>query len=192
MKLSRGKAREIQFMMSTSFWSADGQPISAEQFLSNLFGALPSLFKSEDELRKLWSEPSTRKDLLMRLEAAGFPREDLKTLQRLVNMESSDLFDVLEYVFDGDSMPVTREQRVRSATPHIYSILTSEQKKFIQFVMEKYIEAGDEELSREKLPALLELKYNSLEEAKAQLGEVSDITRIFTQFQSILYAQRVA
>lgn len=192
VKLSRGKAREIQFMMSTSFWSADGQPISAEQFLSNLFGALPSLFKSEDELRKLWSEPSTRKDLLMRLEAAGFPREDLKTLQRLVNMESSDLFDVLEYVFDGDSMPVTREQRVRSATPHIYSILTSEQKKFIQFVMEKYIEAGDEELSREKLPALLELKYNSLEEAKAQLGEVSDITRIFTQFQSILYAQRVA
>ena len=74
----------------------------------------------------------------------------------------------------------------------VQSYLYLEQKKFIQFVMEKYIEAGDEELSREKLPALLELKYNSLEEAKIQLGEVSDITRIFTQFQTLLYAQRVA
>ena len=192
VKLSRGKAREIQFMMSTSFWGADGQPISAEQFLRSLFGALPSLFKSEDELRRLWSEPSTRKDLLLRLELAGFPKEDLRALQRLVNMERSDLFDVIEYVFDGDYKPVTREQRVRSATPHIYSILTSEQKEFVQFVLEKYLEGGDEELSREKLPLLLELKYNSLEEAKTYLGDTSGITQIFIQFQSILYAQRVA
>jgi type I restriction enzyme R subunit len=38
-------------MVSTSFWSADGKPISAEEFLSNLFGELPKLFKDEAELR---------------------------------------------------------------------------------------------------------------------------------------------
>lgn len=41
VKLKDGKEREIQHMISTSFWSADGKPISAEEFLNNLFGELP-------------------------------------------------------------------------------------------------------------------------------------------------------
>lgn len=43
IKLKDGKERQIQSMMSTSFWSADGKPISAEEFLNNLFGELPNL-----------------------------------------------------------------------------------------------------------------------------------------------------
>jgi type I restriction enzyme R subunit len=49
VKLRDGKEREIQSMMSTSFWSAEGKPISAEEFLNNLFGELPELFKDEEE-----------------------------------------------------------------------------------------------------------------------------------------------
>jgi type I restriction enzyme R subunit len=48
-------------MISTSFWSADGKPISSEEFLNNLFGELPKLFKDEEELRKLWSNPLQEK-----------------------------------------------------------------------------------------------------------------------------------
>jgi len=190
VKLSRGKAREIQFMMSTSFWSEDGQPISAEQFLSNLFGTLPSLFKSEDELNKLWCDLKTRKDLLDKLDVTGFPREDLKTLQRLVDMEKSDLYDVLEYVFNGDYKPLTREERVKYATPTILAILADQQREFIRFVLDKYIESGVDELSREKLATLLELKYNSLEEAKG--GDTASIAKLFTEFQAYLYAESVA
>jgi type I restriction enzyme R subunit len=47
IKLKDGKEREIQHMISTSFWNADGRPISVEEFLNNLFGELPGLFKSE-------------------------------------------------------------------------------------------------------------------------------------------------
>ena len=54
----------IQSMISTSFWNADGRPISAEELLNNLFGELPKLFKDEEELRQLWSNPQTRKILL--------------------------------------------------------------------------------------------------------------------------------
>ena len=32
IKLRDGKEREIQHMISTSFWSADGKPISAQDF----------------------------------------------------------------------------------------------------------------------------------------------------------------
>ncbi len=49
IKLKDGKEREIQHMISTSFWSADGRPISTEEFLNNLFGELPNLFKTEAE-----------------------------------------------------------------------------------------------------------------------------------------------
>jgi len=38
--------------------------ISARQFMELLFGKLPEFFKDEDELRKLWSSPDTRKKLL--------------------------------------------------------------------------------------------------------------------------------
>lgn len=100
--LGDGKEREIQHMISTSFWSADGKPISAAKFMESLFGTLPELFKSEEELRILWSNPLTRRTLLEKLEEVGFGKEDLATLQKLVNLEKSDLFDVLEYVFNSD------------------------------------------------------------------------------------------
>ena len=68
-------------MVSTSFWSADGKPISAEEFLENLYGTLPEFFKNEAELRSLWSNPITRKALLEKLADAGYGRTELNTLQ---------------------------------------------------------------------------------------------------------------
>ena len=49
------------------FWDANGTPITSEQFLNNLFGEIPNLFKSEAELSALWSQPKTRKELLEKL-----------------------------------------------------------------------------------------------------------------------------
>ena len=64
-------------MVATSIWSADGKPIPAEEFLSNLFGELPNLFKSENELRAIWGNPITRKTLLEKLDEAGFGKAEL-------------------------------------------------------------------------------------------------------------------
>ncbi len=192
VKLKDGKEREIQSMISTSFWSADGKPISAEEFLNNLFGELPNLFKSEDELRTLWSNPITRRTLLEKLADAGFGKEELGALQKLIDAEKSDLFDVLEYVFNSDIKPMTREARVAAAQATIFALLDNKQKEFIEFVLSKYIESGVEELDQEKLPILLTNKYQSLEDAKDILGDVSNISRLFIEFQQHLYKQKVA
>jgi type I restriction enzyme R subunit len=192
IKLRDGKEREIQSMMSTSFWSADGKPISAEEFLNNLFGELPNLFKNEDELRTLWSNPLTRRTLLEKLDEAGFGKDELSTLQKLINAEKSDLFDVLEYVFNSDVKPMTREARVAAAQATIFALLDHKQKEFIEFVLIKYIETGVEELDQEKLPILLTNKYQSLEDAKEFLGDVANITKLFIEFQQHLYKQEVA
>lgn len=192
IKLRNGKEREIKHIVSTSFWSADGKPISAEEFLNNLFGELPKLFKDEEELRKLWSNPLTRKTLLENLDAAGFPKDDLLTLQKLVDMEKSDLYDVLEYVFNGDYIAMTREARAKAAEATIFALLNDKQQEFITFVLSKYIETGVDELDQEKLPILLTNKYQSLEDAKDFLGDVANISRLFIEFQEHLYKQKAA
>lgn len=192
VKLCNGKELEIQHMVSTSFWSADGKPISAEEFLNNLFGELPNLFKSEEELRKLWGNPLTRKTLLEKLEEAGFGRDELSTLRKLVNAEKSDLFDVLEYVFNSDIKPLTREQRVAATQATIFALLNDKQKEFIEFVLTKYVESGVDELDQEKLPILLTNKYQSLEDAISILGDVSNISSLFIEFQKYLYEKGVA
>ncbi len=192
VKLRNGKEREIQHMVSTSFWSSEGKPISAEEFLNNLFGELPKLFKDEEELRELWSNPITRKVLLENLESAGYPKDDLLTLQKLVDMEKSDLYDVLEYVFNGDYIAMTREARAKAAEATIFALLNDKQKEFITFVLSKYIETGVDELDQEKLPILLTNKYQSLEDAKEILGDVGNISRLFIEFQEHLYKQKVA
>ncbi len=192
VKLRDGKAREIQHMMSTSFWSADGKPISSEEFLNNLFGELPNLFKSEEELRTLWSNPMTRRTLLEKLSDAGFGKDDLTMLQKLIDAEKSDLFDVLEYVFNSDIKPITREARVAAAQATIFALLDDKQKEFIDFVLSKYVETGVEELDQDKLPILLTNKYQSLEDAKAVLGDVANIRALFVDFQQYLYREKVA
>ncbi len=192
IKLRDGKEREIQHMIATSFWSADGSPISAEEFLHNLFGSLPEFFKSEEELRTIWSNPLTRKVLLDKLAEAGYGKEELTTLQTLINAEHSDLFDVLEYVFNSDIKPITREARVAAAQASIFALLDNKQKEFIEFVLTKYIETGVEELEQEKLPILLTNKYQSLEDAKGELGAVADISSLFIEFQKYLYEKRAA
>jgi type I restriction enzyme R subunit len=189
IKLRDGKVREIQHMISTSFWSTDGRPISVEEFMNNLFGEMPRLFKDEEELRKLWGNPITRRTLLEKLDEAGFGREQLTILQKIIDAENSDLFDVLEYVFNGNITPITREQRVAQSQGKIYAELNNKQKEFIEFVLSKYIETGVEELDQEKLPILLTNKYLSLEDAKEHLGEVASISRMFVEFQRWLYVE---
>ena len=192
IKLKDGKAREIQHMIATSFWSADGKPISAEEFLNNLFGELPNFFKSEEELRKIWSNPLTRRTLLEKLHEAGFGKQELSILQSLINAEKSDLFDVLEYVFNSDIKPISREERVSRAKATIFALLNDKQKEFIEFVLSKYIDSGVSELDQEKLPVLLTNKYQSLEDAMAVLGDVTNISSLFIEFQKHLYESKVA
>jgi type I restriction enzyme, R subunit len=187
IKLRDGKEREIQHMTQTSFWSADGKPISAEEFLQNIYGRLPEFFKNEDELRKMWSNPLTRKVLLDKLAEAGYGMNELKTLQQLINAENSDIFDVLEYISFAIK-PISREERVAKAQLNIFKSLDNNQKEFLEFVLSKYIEVGIEELDQEKLPALLKIKYQAIHDATEVLGSVNHIRETFFNFQKHLFA----
>lgn len=190
IKLRDGKEREIQHMISTSFCGPDGKIISAQEFIMNLYGSLPSFFRDENQLREIWSSPITRKVLLNRLADAGYGKDELTTLQQLIDAENSDLFDVLEYVSFAVN-PITRERRVASSQTAIFALLDNRQKEFVEFVLSKYIESGVEELDQEKLPVLLQNKYQSLGDAMDILGDAQRISSVFIEFQRILYKEHV-
>src|SRR5664279_1993500 len=186
VKLADGKERAIQHMVCTTFWHPDGTPMSAQQFMEMLFGKLPEFFKDEAELRALWSVPDTRKKLLQGLADKGFGHEQLAEMQKIIDAEKSDLFDVLAYVAYAMT-PSTREERAARAKLAITGRFNAKQQAFLDFVLAHYVGVGVEELDREKLTPLLHLKYHSIPDAIADLGKPEDISKVFVGFQKFLY-----
>lgn len=189
VKLADGKGRYLHHSQVTTFWHPNGNPISAQEFMELLFGRLPDFFTSEEELRAIWGDPATRKKLLQGLSEKGFGREQLAEMQKIIDAEKSDLFDVLAYVAYA-LPPLTREERATRAKVVINSRFNSKQKVFLDFVLSHYVSEGVEELDQDKLTPLLRIKYqNSLADAKADLGNPEDIAKVFTGFQKFLYDQ---
>ena len=186
VKLADGKERNIQHMTMTTFWHPDGTPMSAQQFMEMLYGKLPEFFKNEEELRTLWSLPSTRAKLLEGLAEKGLGSDQLAEMQKIIDAEKSDLFDVLAHVAYA-LPPLTREERAGKARAVITQHFNTKQQTFLDFVLAHYVAVGVEELDQAKLTPLLKLKYhNSIADAVADLGR--DIGGVFEGFQKYLYS----
>ncbi|MBZ0106194.1 MAG: DEAD/DEAH box helicase family protein [Sulfuricella denitrificans] len=190
VQLADGKSRTIQHMTVTSFWHPDGTPMSAQQFMEALFGKLPDFFKDEDDLRVLWSAPDTRKKLLEGLSEKGFGKDQLAEMQKIIDAEKSDLFDVLAHVAYALE-PLTREERADRAMAVISESFNSRQQVFLDFVLSHYVAEGVEELDQAKLTPLLKLMYHdSIADAMADLGKPDEIGKVFSGFQRYLYDVR--
>jgi type I restriction enzyme R subunit len=191
VKLADGKERNIQHMMATTFWHPDGTPMSAQQFMELLFGKLPDFFQSEAELRRIWSAPDTRAKLLHGLADKGFGHDQLAEMQKIIDAEKSDLFDVLANVAYA-LPPVTRAVRADQARVYINSNFNAKQQAFLNFVLSHYVTVGVEELDQAKLTPLLRLKYHdSIADAVADLGKPDEIGKVFAGFQKHLYQATV-
>lgn len=185
VKLADGKERSIQHMVSTSFWGPDGKPLSAAEFLHSLYGTLPDLFKDEQELRAIWSDPKTRRALLQHLQERGFGPEVLAELQILIEAQDADLYDVLAYVAYA-LPPKTRAQRAAHARVVVDHRFLPQEQVFLHGVLSHYVDQGVQALDPAELPPLLKLRYGgSLQDAIKDLGP--EIGEKFTGFQRYLY-----
>jgi len=150
---------------------------------------LPDFFHNEAELRGIWSTPEKRKKLLQGLAEKGFGSEQLSEMQKIIDAEKSDLFDVLAHVAYAVP-PVTREERATNARIYINTQFSAKQQSFLDFVLSHYVSVGVEELDQEKLTLLLKLKYHdSISDAVADLGKPDEIGKVFSGFQKYLYQQ---
>jgi type I restriction enzyme R subunit len=185
IRLSNRRVLELGTLVRTTFWSADGTPISVEQFVQNLFGEIPSVFSSEEELRRIWSNPDTRRKLLEEFEERGFSKSHLEELRMMLNGEDSDLFDVLSFIAYSAPL-VKRASRAESVKIEL-ATYSPEQQEFLNFVLEQYVRTGSDELDTSKLSDLLVLKYHGLSDAMAVLGDVPKIRALFIGMQEQLY-----
>jgi len=186
IKLADGKERTFQHMSATTFWDASGRPISATQFVQNLFGKLPELFRDEDDLRRIWGQPDTRAALVAGLAERGFDGEALASVRQMIDADDCDLFDVLNYIAHTKA-PLKRAERAATHRANILSRYNAKQQAFLEFVLSQYVAEGEEGLGTDKLPDLLDLKYGSPTDAVRELGSVADIRSTFTGFQKGLY-----
>ncbi len=167
----------------------DGKLITLKEFVNVLVDneTLPKFFKDDEDLRMQWQNPETRKALLEKMEHDGFSLDKLFKVQEMLNYEKCDLLDVLEYLAY-QTTPIEREQRVSIARSEITADLNRPQSDFVNFVLNQYIEQGYTEFSIENLPELIKLKYGTINDAKAELGSLGEINKIFVGFQKGLYA----
>jgi type I restriction enzyme R subunit len=184
IELARGHFINIA---ATTFWGPDGKPISAKDFIERMYGELPTLFKDEDELRKLWGNPDTRKALLEQLADRGYDSTVLKQIRQAIMAEDSDLFDVLAHIAYATE-PMTRQERAEVGAQAIKGNYDEKLVSFLTFVLGQYVDAGAEGLDRSNLPVFLKLKYgNPLDGAKA-LGGADHVAGSYVGFQKHLFS----
>lgn len=187
IKLSDQRQIEVRNVGWDERFVFDGRLIGMDEFIRILFGRLPQFFKSDEDLREQWSDPTTRQALLDQLDREGFPLEKLKQVQYLVSAEDCDLLDVLEFLAYHTS-PIERKRRVQLVRWDALKGLTTAQQQFVDFIMEQYIKQGFIELSLNNLPELIRLKYGTVRDASASLGNVKSIHNLFIHSQHLLYA----
>lgn len=187
VQLADGKARSIRFIASTTYWSSDGKPISAIEFLARLFGDLSKLIADEDQLRAAWSDPDNRAHLLKQLDDNGYDADRLEDIRQLVDAEQSDLFDVLAYVLF-TNQPRTRQDRATTVRDHRMDSFDREMVDLLLGILKAYETNGEGEPATKKLGQFLAAGYGSVSESKGKLGELATVRDAFRRMQIALYA----
>ena len=180
------RVRRIKFINNIMFWGADGKPVSAQKFIEEMFGRLPDFFQSSEDLHKMWSDPETREALLDKMNEAGYGKDILCDIRKLIDAENCDLLDVLEYIAYATT-PIERKERAQRLTGYTNN-LGDAQKQFIEYMINAYVQSGIDELRMDKLKTLLELKFGSVGEGITALGGVPNARQTFKDFQYHLYA----
>lgn len=180
------RVRRIKFINSIMFWGADGKPVSAQKFIEEMFGRLPDFFQSSADLHKMWADPETREALLDKMNEAGYGKDILCDIRKLIDAENCDLLDVLEYIAYATT-PIERKERAQRLTGYTNN-LGDAQKQFIEYMINAYVQSGIDELRMDKLKTLLELKFGSVGEGITALGGVPNARQTFKDFQYHLYA----
>ncbi|MBF4296311.1 DEAD/DEAH box helicase, partial [Vibrio anguillarum] len=192
LKVKLGKHRELKVIdVETRYIDENGKPLTVQEFVERLITQLPGLFKSVEELRQIWSDPDERETLIGKLVQAGFDKEQLAILRRMFEAEDCDIFDLLAFLAFEQPMATrkARADQVRTNSAFFNQYQQEKAKQFLHFVLNRYEQTGSTELSRERLPALIELSgLGTVKDASTAFGgKPAYLLAAFKQLQQQLY-----
>lgn len=186
IKLADGKERAIRYLATTTYWGPDGKPMTAQQFLEQLFGDLSGLIADEDQLRGEWSNPESRERFVAVLAEKGYDDDKLVEMRRLIDAPNSDLFDVLAFIRFA-MPPKTRADRAEMVRQEGLDDVAAPMRDFLLSVLSAYEAMGEAELGASKLTGYLSARYGSTADARKVLGDVSAIRAAYLEVQRDLY-----
>ena len=138
-------------------------------------------------MQEKWSNPETREQLLKTLDEAGFAEDKLILLKNMLKMQKCDLLDVLEYIAY-NSTPMERAKRVEIIKKQYVDSLNKEQREFDNLILQYYVRNGFKELSIDNLKTFINIKFNSMSDAKQSLQmSPADIRAHYIDLQQRLY-----
>ena len=215
IKLSDGRRLSLETTWEQKIFFGD-EFISLEEYVKKLFGRIPEFFSDADDLREKWSNPETREQLLRTLDEAGFAEDKLNLLRNMLKLQKCDLLDVLEYIAY-NSTPIERAKRVELVKQQYVDALNKEQREFDNLkrakrvelvkqqnvdalekeqrevdnlILEYYASNGFKELGSDKLKTFINIKFNSMRDAKERLNmSVADIRAHYFELQRKLYRE---
>jgi type I restriction enzyme R subunit len=186
IKLSNGRRLSLETTWEQKIFFGD-EFISLDEYVKKLFGRIPEFFSDAEDLREKWSNPETREQLLRTLDEAGFAEDKLNLLRNMLKLQKCDLLDVLEYIAY-NSTPIERVKRVELVKQQYVDALNKEQREFDDLILEYYASNGFKELGSDKLKTFINIKFNSMRDAKERLNmSVADIRKHYFELQRKLY-----
>ena len=188
IKLSNGRRLSLETTWEQKIFFGD-EFLSLDEYVKKLFGRIPEFFSDADDLREKWSNPETREQLLRTLDEAGFAEDKLNLLRNMLKLQKCDLLDVLEYIAY-NSTPIERAKRVELVKQQYVDALEKEQREFDNLILEYYASNGFKELGSDKLKTFINIKFNSMRDAKERLNmSVADIRAHYFELQRKLYRE---
>lgn len=186
VQLSKQRSLSLETTWNEKIFYGD-EFITLEEYVKKLFGRIPDFFSGADDLRKKWSNPVTREQLLETLDEAGFAEDKLDQLKNMLKMQKCDLLDVLEYIAY-NSTPIERATRVELVKKKYVDSLSQEQREFDNLILQYYEENGFKELGTDKLKTFINISFNSISDAKERLQmSPIDIREHYFELQRRLY-----
>ena len=192
LKVKLSKHRELKVIdVETRYIDENGKPLTVQEFVERLISQLPGLFKSVEELTTIWSDPDERETLLSKLVQAGFDKDQLATMRRIFEAEDCDVFDLLAFLSFEQPMATrkARADKVRAKNSFFSQFKQEKAQQFLHFVLNRYEQTGSAELSRDRLPALIELSGlgTTKDASNAFGGKPAYLLAGFKQLQQQLY-----
>ena len=167
---------------------ADGRQIACRQLTDYTADRVRTLYPSASELRRDWSSPERRAEIVARLLDKGV---DVETLAESVDKPDADPFDLLCHLAFHSPLRTRRERasRLQREEAAFFKQYGPPAREVLEAMLEKYAEHGNVQF---KLPDILQIPpisgWGNVIEISDRFGGAEPMRRALAEMQRRLYA----
>lgn len=167
---------------------ADGKKLDPILYTDYVSGKVRTLYTNAANLRKQWSDPIKREEIIEQLEERGI---DFDTLRENAKQPEADPFDLLCHLAFNAPLRTRREraERLKKDKQGFFETYGPEARTILEALLEKYAEHG---LAQFKLPDILKVEpisnHGNVMEIADYFGGLNNLKMALEQLQVLLYA----